>query len=109
MNKMVAAALIGLVLLLGYFLIHDANPDAVQQETPELYVTPVFERTVVPDSDAQLVVTVIDEVVLEQSGLTREAAQASCEAIAYNTDYMWQQIVCTFEGEEIYNDIFIAG
>lgn len=38
-----------------------------------------------------------------------KAAQTECEAIAYNTDYMWQDIVCTYEGEVIYDDVFIAG
>jgi len=120
MNKVILIALVGLVALLGYFLLSGPASDTPaetelpevafeSQEIPELYVTPVFERTVVPKSDAQLVVTVVDAIVLEQNELTQEEAMEACEAVAYDTDYMWQQVVCMFDGQEIYNDIFIAG
>jgi hypothetical protein len=80
-----------------------------ETEIPEIYVAPVEERTVIPDTEADLVVTVVDEVVLEADNLSREEAQAQCEAVAYNTDHMFKQVVCVYQGEEIYNDIFIAG
>lgn len=79
------------------------------EDTPEIYRAPVEERTVRATSTAELVVTVVDETALEEDGLSPAEAMVACEAIAYNPDHMWKQVVCTYRGEEIYNDIFIAG
>jgi hypothetical protein len=40
---------------------------------------------------------------------TRQAAQASCEKVAYAPAHMWQLVTCTYNGEVLYRDVFIAG
>lgn len=83
-----------------------AQPDVAQ---PQLYRADVQTRTQPATSSAQFVVTVVDEVVLELNGLTREEAVAACEEVAYDATHMWKQVVCVYEGVAIYDDIFIAG
>jgi hypothetical protein len=41
--------------------------------------------------------------------VTKKAAQAQCEAVAYDTENMWKLVTCTFGSEVLYRDVFIAG
>lgn len=36
-------------------------------------------------------------------------AQLACEAIAFDVTHMWKEIRCEYDGETLYNDIFVAG
>lgn len=67
----------------------------------------VAESTPVPG----FVVTVDGSTVVnkETTGMTKASAAAQCDEVAYNTENMWKLVTCTFAGETIYSDVFIAG
>jgi len=77
--------------------------------SPEPFKPTVDLQTAPITSESQFYVSVADVVVTESNEFTGEEAQAQCDEIAYSADNMWQQVVCVYDGEEIYNDIFIAG
>lgn len=66
-------------------------------------VDPVIESTPVVTIETEWSGTFTAEAA------TVADAQIACEEIAYNTDYMWQDIMCDYDGTVIYDDVFIAG
>jgi len=74
-----------------------------------VYVPAVQTQTKVVQSDAMFYISIGNDIVFESDELQSTDAQAECEAVAYNGANMWKQVVCVFEGQEIYNDIFVAG
>ena len=91
----------------------DANASSaviVDTPAPAPTAAPVAIITDAVSTD-QFVVIKSDEVVLERpaSELSRQEAQTDCEAIAYNTDNMWERISCTYGDEVLYEGVFIAG
>lgn len=49
------------------------------------------------------------EVVFTGTPTNRSAALNQCEGFAYDTDYMWQQVECVYDGSLIYSGVFVAG
>lgn len=62
-------------------------------------------------AESQFIVTIDEITVVSKptAGMTRQSAQAQCEAIAYNTAYMWKLVTCTYGTDVLYQDVFIAG
>ena len=48
------------------------------------------------------------QIVVEDQP-TQAEAEAACQAVATDLAYMWQTVVCTYAGEEIYQGVFIIG
>ena len=65
---------------------------------------------VLPNSATNNFTVSSGETVLytDTSTNTAEAAK-KCEAVAFDTAYMWQEITCTFEATTLYSGTFIAG
>jgi len=103
-SLLITLVIIG-ILAASFFLFTDTFVDSA----PTGYIPEVQVQTKPIVSDALFYVSVTDTVVLEVDTITVEEAAGECSAIAYNPDYMWQQVICVYAGEEIYNDIFIAG
>lgn len=66
-------------------------------------------RTKELTSTAQYYVTVGNEVAYASSTATAAAAGAHCQEMAYANENYMKQVVCVYEGEEKYNDVFIPG
>lgn len=62
-----------------------------------------------PEAPHTLIITIDTEVYSSTVPENEAAAQVLCEATAYNTAYMWKNIVCQYGTDELYNDVFIAG
>lgn len=95
------------VLALGFFLFTLLSTDAAGKP----YVPSVEWHTADTATPHDgLVVTVGNEIVYTDAMATStEAAQVACDAVAYNPEHMWKQVICLYNGIEIYNDVFIAG
>ncbi len=106
MDKKILIGVGVLVLLAAIFLL--ASDEPVSSEAVPYRATAEMNTTNI-NVDDQFYVSVANEVVLQRTGITRESAMEECEKVAYNPDNMWKQVICVFEGEEIYNDVFVAG
>lgn len=80
-------------------------PDATAELTHTSTETSTGARSELPF----LTITREGAVVFSEIITTEREARTQCEAFAYNTDYMWQEISCTYNGTEIYAGVFIAG
>ena len=103
-SLLIALIVIG-ILATTFFLF----TNTFVSSAPEPFVPTVERKTQTVESAALFYVSAADAIVVESNDVTAEEAQSQCDALAFNTDYMWQQVVCVYDGEEIYNDIFVAG
>ena len=104
-TSLLIALVVIAVLAVGFFLVTNTFVNSA----PEHYVPEVQMQTNKIESDALFYVAVADSLVLELDTISAEDAQTRCEAIAFDTNNMWQQVVCVYDGIEIYNDVFVAG
>lgn len=103
-NRFVAVAVV-CVLAVTFALYSTTFVDS----SGDIYMPEIQTRVSVPDAVSLYFVTVGDEIVFTNDVMLFEEAQAHCDSVAYNTDNMWKQVVCTYDDVELYNDIFIAG
>ena len=122
------------ILIVALFFVSFAQPaQAITEQEmmvlleeikTQLLVLQAEETTLVADADMETttptvlgatldtpLLTIVMEGVVhsESAAATAVAAQAACEAVAYDTDFMWNNIECVYDGALIYSGVFIAG
>ena len=103
-NFYISAAVVS-ALAISFLLVTNVFVDS----SNKVYVPETQLQTKEVNSAALFYVTVGNNIVTSYDDISETEAKEKCEEIAFDPDNMWKQVICTYDGVERYNDIFVAG